>query len=710
MKNYRKKRIRKSKRISKRISKRKLTKSKKTKLSKIKKNIITKSKKNKTLKIIMKGGWRRRWRRRRAAPPVQMDVVDTETERVELPELISTSPQPLQPPQPLRIVTVNLCNGRSSEPWYFFLSKIEGRLPDFIFIQEAPPELTSFKNNDSINENYELYRIIGKNTEILITLRNKNSLWKCSYNKIFSSENECYTVRKSYINTFYHTSSHKFITISNVHLCGGRNDEFMVNKETEKLIRAKSSMISPIIDWGPDIILGDFNSDMKVFHEGIRSNLKFHKELGFSDEGSVLWNTYPYALLESNGYIPVLVEETTHERGGNPDAIWYKDTSSTFVSYQLLNLIEDGASDHNGILADFSINKELEIIVDETLNYKNPIINIPYNEDNPLSGINFNESLWPKVNKSDILDYVKDLEILKVNDILLKNYEEGIIIIKKFLSDRTYFPLKLEFNSPLNYESFWENNNHYSQAPEEKQIVLNQALEITRIMLDRSQVVMYSAKLLWEVVLALISGDKSGFHHTNLPKEILHREILYTEERKFHKSSHIHCDKFKKSVTFSLRCDNNESETFLGVYVKETPTEITSGKYNLWFIDNPKFNDKKELFDKYMRENSGLMNSRLLSIYKFSVGGFSEDHIKLTGNFDNIKWVDDLNIPGGNLKEKILFLNKSQNSECRYKGTRGIPGLTIQGRLLLDRDIIECNNLFTPEQKSLIDQIRRDLS
>jgi hypothetical protein len=704
MKNYRKKKIRKSKRISKRISKRKLTKSKKTKLSKIKKNIITKSKKNKTLKIIMKGGME-------AAPPVQMDVVDTGTERVELPERISTSPQPLQPPQPLRIVTVNLFNGRSSNPWHFFHSKIEGELPDFIFIQEAPPELTRFNNNDSIDDNYELYRKIGSGTEILMTLRNKNSLWRFSYNKIFSSGNECHTNRKSCINTFYHTSSLKFITISNVHLCGGRIDERMVEKETDKLISAKSSMISPIIDRGPDIILGDFNSDMKVFLGKESSNLKFLKELGFSDEDSVLWNTYPYILLDSNGYRYVLVEEPTTNFGGNPDAIWYKDTSSTFVSYQLLNLIKEEAPDHNGILVDFNINKELEIIVDKTLNYKNPIINIPYNEDNPLSGINFNESLWPKVRKSDILDYVKDLEILKVNDILLKNHEEGIIIIKKILSDPTSFPLKLEFNSPLNFpnETFWENNNHYSQASEEKQIVLNQALEITRSMLDMSQVVMYSSKLLWEVVLALISGDESGFHHTNLPQEIPYREILHTVENKYHESSRIHCDKFKKSVSFSLRCDNNPVESVLGVYINDIATATSSGKYNDWFIDNPEFNDKKDLFDRYMRENSKLMNSRLLSIYIFSGEGISEDHIKLTGNFDDTNWVEHLNIPGDNLEEKILFLNKSQNSECRYGGTRALPRLTIQGRLLLDRDIIECNNLFTPEQQLLIDRMRSEL-
>jgi hypothetical protein len=39
-----------------------------------------------------------------------------------------------------------------------------------------------------------------------------------------------------------------------------------------------------------------------------------------------------------------------------------------------------------------------------------------------------------------------------------------------------------------------------------------------------------------------------------------------------------------------------------------------------------------------------------------------------------------------------------------------VANLTIQGRLLLDREIIECNNLFTPEQQSLIDQISGDLA
>jgi hypothetical protein len=110
-----------------------------------------------------------------------------------------------------------------------------------------------------------------------------------------------------------------------------------------------------------------------------------------------------------------------------------------------------------------------------------------------------------------------------------------------------------------------------------------------------------------------------------------------------------------------------------------------------------------------MRENSKLMNSRLLSIYIFSGEGISEDHIKLTGNLDDTNWVEHLNIPGDNLEEKILFLNKSQNSECRYGGTRALPRLTIQGRLLLDRDIIECNNLFTPEQQLLIDRMRSEL-
>ena len=598
---------------------------------------------------------------------------------------------------PLRILTVNLFNGGGKAGGGDFLKKIEDQLPDFILIQEAPNIEKLLKKLTDHKLEYECVSTVGKRTEIMATLRKKDTLWIYVSKETFASV-ECHTKRVCSINTFIHPTL-KIVSIANVHLCGGRIDEIVHGQKGDVLKKAaKESMILPIVNASPDIIVGDFNSNMSVFRNPERNLLDYLMGFGFSETAALQWNVIPYELMTNKGYSYVPVDEPTTAHGTTPDAVWFKE-GNRLVNYQVLDLLTTRDSDHNGILVDFEVSRVFKIPEDTDLRTEYPIV-IKIAEL-PL-GINFRANRWPKVASSKRFDFINGLPLMKINGHVVQNLDyqsEVLPFMRLIFSDPVNLPFELAFESPLNLTSdlFWkENGGEITNAPQVKQDVLNQALEMTKESLSRNGVVMYSGKLIWEIVLAYISGDDSGCFHSHLPEECNPMDILTTGENSDK-------DAFKKSVSFSLRCHNNQTETSLGVYLSDIDTMITAGKFNAWFTNNPEFVRYRALFDKFMDENETVMKSRVMTVYTFS-DGFSGDHIKLTGNYDNTGWASGLNIPGDNLEEKILFLNKSQALDCRQ-------GFTIQGRLVLDRNRVICHHLFTPEQQvfiqEVIDSIRR---
>jgi len=607
-----------------------------------------------------------------------MDVLDTS---VEMGESV-----------PLRILTVNLYSGRSTQ-WGNFLNEIRDKLPDFIFIQEAPNVSSLLEKLRQHQIEYDVVSSVGKRSEVMATLRKKDTLWINVSKQIFPSENRCHTTRICSINTFIHPTS-KMVSIANVHLCGGRIDEIIhCGQDDEMMKDAKQSMILPIVSASPDIILGDFNSNMSAFLGPNNPDLLgYLMGLGCSETNAQKWNSLPYELMTEAGYSYVPVDQPTHDYGGTPDAVWFKE-STRLVNHQVLNLIGSDASDHNGILVDFEVLRALKIPEDTDLRTEYPIvIKIA---DLPL-GIKFLRNMWPKVSSSTRFNFIAGLPLMKINSHVVQNLDyqsEALPFMRLIFSDPANLPLELIFESPLNLppDLFWEENgSEITDAPQEKKVVLNQALEMTKESLSRNEVVMYSGKLIWEIVLAYISGDDSGCFHSHLPETDTPRDILTTSESAAK-------DAFKKSVSFSLRCQNNPSESALGIYLSDIDTMITAGKFNVWFTNNPEFDRYRPLFDEFMDANKTVMKSRVMTVYTFS-NGFSGDHIKLTGNFDNTDWASGLNIPGDNLEEKILFLNKSQALDCRQ-------GWTIQGRLVLDRNRVICHHLFTPEQQVFIQRV-----
>ena len=312
--------------------------------------------------------------------------------------------------------------------------------------------------------------------------------------------------------------------------------------------------------------------------------------------------------------------------------------------------------------------------------------------------IEFNENF--EVINSSRYDFMDGLRLIKIGNKLVNN----TLQINRLFNNASKYPLELHFESPLNLPSelFWKENSEVITKVPEKKNVLNKALEITKNCLHNDEIVMYSSKLMWEVILGYISGDKTGCIHSEIPSNSSPKAILNIEE-----NTNVPMTAFIKSVSFSLRC-NVKGESVLGIYLTNSRTAVSRGKYKHWFIANPNTNIKlKKKFDDLMSKYEKIMHSRVVTIYKFK-DGFSDNHLKLSGNFGNTEWPQTLTIPGNNLEEKVMFLNKSQSITCKEKKSN--YAWAIQGRLVLDRNKIICQHLFTDTQSKFINSFLSKIS
>lgn len=242
---------------------------------------------------------------------------------------------------PIKVLSLNACDGGSKMSFFSDLEKVaQTDRPDIIFLQEAPEEaeIPGYAVVSVANEDADYER--------MICLRRVDSQWTLAKTDVIESE-YCDTPRVCTLHTF--SAGKTMLRVASVHLCGGRYDEEVHAWESfEKMKLAKLDMLSSIIKLGPDIVLGDFNSD----YFRLPNTIKFLKKSGFSKERAQSWTTLPFTALKKNGYIRVPFETATSVYGGQPDQIFHvpelRLESSTTVDF-----LSSDSSDHNGLLAQF---------------------------------------------------------------------------------------------------------------------------------------------------------------------------------------------------------------------------------------------------------------------------------------------------------------------------------------------------------------------
>ena len=107
----------------------------------------------------------------------------------------------------------------------------------------------------------------------------------------------------------------------------------------------------------PDIVLGDFNSDMLHMLRPDSSRLDFLKTLGCNDMKAGKWHLAPYEMLNAKGFsrvehnLPTVVPKPTI--GVLPDGIWYKYSVLKCIMHD--GLPHQQGSDHDGIIARFKL-------------------------------------------------------------------------------------------------------------------------------------------------------------------------------------------------------------------------------------------------------------------------------------------------------------------------------------------------------------------
>jgi endonuclease/exonuclease/phosphatase family metal-dependent hydrolase len=195
--------------------------------------------------------------------------------------------------------------------------------PDVVAIQEAPADiLTQVPGYDLI---YEKGRTGGRG-ETIACLLAQNSRWWYSSNSTDYETKNCRTARVSAVSKFIHKEDANYtVLVANVHLCGGRFDEATALENEDEIISKKTELFTAYKP-KPDIVLGDFNSDVNHFYKNIESEkqINFLTGLGWTRENAAKWNKAPYVWLDQNGYSLVDPETQTSFYGNTPDAIWFQ--------------------------------------------------------------------------------------------------------------------------------------------------------------------------------------------------------------------------------------------------------------------------------------------------------------------------------------------------------------------------------------------------
>ena len=234
---------------------------------------------------------------------------------------------------------------------------------DVICLQESVRELEITGFTEVYTDGPGPYELVS------LFIRN-NSIWNAK-ESIRINTTKCPTNRTNFITTLCLKANPEIkVKIGNVHLCGGSIDEQEDTYENYIKDRVdidviKREILIQMIKNKSDIILGDFNSD----EQG--TNIPFLiSTQSWEEDDAEEWNASPSTFLRETGYTRVNDNPFyTSCYGGTPDMIWY---NANKVSYGdgTMKMIDMGAkndeegcvtdlSDHNGIYAEFTINKDL---------------------------------------------------------------------------------------------------------------------------------------------------------------------------------------------------------------------------------------------------------------------------------------------------------------------------------------------------------------
>jgi len=150
------------------------------------------------------------------------------------------------------------------------------------------------------------------------------------------------------------------VVIVNLHMCGGKFDDSLY----DKLSDTRSNDIRDIIRTiKPDLIVGDFNSEPTS--ESSLKTLSRHpmfKGLSHEEKEKFLeYYTSHHQTLEESGYLPAYTVKTVGKTsifGGTPDLMYYNPDSLNVKTVKNTEyFIENGLSDHNGVVVKFDKRK-----------------------------------------------------------------------------------------------------------------------------------------------------------------------------------------------------------------------------------------------------------------------------------------------------------------------------------------------------------------
>lgn len=236
-------------------------------------------------------------------------------------------------------------------------------LPDLIFTQEDSSKQSPF------GINYELFDFSGYGLNRVCVYYNINTVNKSKLKTVKKLS------RKSRLKGTFPRNSiivkYADYTIANLHLEGGRyfDKEYFTN--TDDYLNFKLLLLNDIIEYSPNVILGDFNSVYSdkeaLFNQFLNSQYNYFKWLlkfksltsCYMDDIYYL-NISPYEVLQEAGYNysePINADYAiTNSRGKTiVDTIWYfgiKKVSSVIINGgSIKNHLFDGISDHNPVYA-----------------------------------------------------------------------------------------------------------------------------------------------------------------------------------------------------------------------------------------------------------------------------------------------------------------------------------------------------------------------
>ena len=298
--------------------------------------------------------------------PHNLTMTDRGLACKELPNLVRDLMEELPDSNRLSVATLNIFNRWGLGDFQKRLhEQIKRADPDVILFQEASPKPVKLQGYRKIYwDGPGKYEFMG-------ALVRTNSQWRETGVEKHITKS-CNTKRHSYYVSFeLKENANISLTIGNVHLCGGTFDERVhqqcddvPDKCDRDIIQTKVEAVDNSLANSASIIVGDFNSDMRHYftRQPLEKQKKFLKERGWTDRQIHLWNTAPYDRLADNGFVPVPFIEATSHYGGTPDAIWYKGDIMKKLKHDMLDMgavnkigPKHGASDHNGIYAEFNV-------------------------------------------------------------------------------------------------------------------------------------------------------------------------------------------------------------------------------------------------------------------------------------------------------------------------------------------------------------------